>query len=87
MTDSRDGDRDDAGDVPPAAGLDRVGLVLRETYGADNHDSLGNDLTGLMLELARVEGPATATPAPTTPPVPSAPVPSWFSRLFGRPRR
>lgn len=32
-----------------------VGRALRKTYDAENHDSLGNDLTGLMLELARIE--------------------------------
>lgn len=31
-----------------------VGQVLRATYDAENHDSLGNDVTGLMLDLSRV---------------------------------
>lgn len=31
-----------------------VGRVLRETFDADNHDTLGSDVTGLMINLARV---------------------------------
>ena len=31
-----------------------VGRALRSTFDADNHDTLGSDVTGLMLELARV---------------------------------
>ncbi|WP_425231005.1 hypothetical protein [Sphingomonas sp.] len=43
------------------AGLYPLGRALRATYRADNHDSLGQDLTGLMLELARIE-PGVAPP-------------------------
>ena len=31
-----------------------VGLALRSTFGADNHDTLGCELTGLMIDLSRV---------------------------------
>lgn len=55
------------------AGLYPVGRVLRESYDADNHDSLGQDLTGLMLELARIDPDAPAPPPrvmPVAPPIP-----------------
>lgn len=64
------------------AGLDPIGHVLRQTYDAENHDSLGNDLTGLMLHLARVED-APAPPPPARTPPPPAPAPRWWERLFG----
>lgn len=31
-----------------------VGRALRATYDAENHDTLGRDVTGLMLHLSRV---------------------------------
>ena len=40
-----------------------VGRVLRDTYHADNHDSLGSDVTGLMIDLSRVPYGAAAAPA------------------------
>jgi hypothetical protein len=68
-----------------AAGLDPIGHVLRQTYDAENHDSLGNDLTGLMLQLAVVnDDPAVSTPAmqgsrpAVAPPRPRR----WWERLF-----
>lgn len=72
------------------AGLYPIGRALRATYDAENHDSLGQDLTGLMLALARVEdGAATvAAPKPLPALVPAAPArvaaPSWWARLWGR---
>lgn len=39
-----------------------VGRALRRTFDAENHDSLGTDLTGLMLELARIEPELPAAP-------------------------
>ena len=45
-----------------AAALYPVGRVLRATYDAENHDSLGTDITGLMLELAHID-PDAPTPA------------------------
>ena len=42
------------------AGLYPVGRALRATFDAENHDSLGTDLTGLMLELARIDPDAPA---------------------------
>lgn len=61
------------------ASLAPIAHVLRETYDAENHDTLGRDLTGLMLELARVEPPPLAPPAPAAPP-PAG----WWRRMFGR---
>ncbi|WP_375392309.1 hypothetical protein [uncultured Sphingomonas sp.] len=65
-------------------GLYPIGRALRATYDADNHDSLGQDLTGLMLELARVEPPPTPAPdaAPASPPPVAAR--SWFARIVRR---
>ena len=49
-----------------------VGRVLRETFDAENHDSLTSDVTGLMINLARVPfeplAPGAAVPAPPAPP-------------------
>lgn len=79
-------DREDEAEGRSAAGLHPIGSALRTTYDAENHDSLGSDLTGLMLELARVDAPPLATfPAPTrAAPPPPAPPPSWLRRLWGR---
>ncbi len=57
-----------------------IGLALRATYDAENHDSLGQDLTGLMLELARVEPPAPPPPPRSA----AAPASSWFGRFLQR---
>lgn len=35
-----------------------VGRALRRTFDAENHDSLGTDLTGLMLQLTRIDADA-----------------------------
>ena len=73
-----------------------VGRALRRTFDAENHDSLGTDLTGLMLELARIDAenapgrgaipvvpPAAAAPA--DPPVPAAaPGRSWWRSAVDR---
>lgn len=65
----------------PATSLDPIGEALRATYDAENHDTLGGDLTGLMLALARVDDPAPPTPV-------LAPVANvrrtWRQRLFGQ---
>ena len=45
-----------------------VGRALRSTFDAENHDSLDPTVTGLMLDLARVD-PARL---PTAPPMPSS---------------
>jgi hypothetical protein len=47
--------REDELESRQGAALYPVGRVLRTTYDAENHDSLGNDLTGLMLELAHID--------------------------------
>lgn len=69
-----------------ADGVYPIGRALRATYRADNHDTLGSDLTGLMLALARVDPPAAApqpVAAPVAPLQPAAPRASWWARLFG----
>ncbi len=81
------GDEDD-GELAgrQTTGMYGIGRALRTTYHAENHDSLGTDLTGLMLHLARVEEPTAApvpTPAPPPPPPPPPPRASWWARLFG----
>lgn len=80
-------DREDEPAGRHAAGLHPVGRALRSTYDAENHDSLGSDLTGLMLELARVDAspPATFPAPPHTEPAPApAPPSSWLRRLLQR---
>ena len=85
-----------AGAERQADGLEPIGQALRATYDAENHDSLGRDLTGLMLALARVDDPLppVASPPVTLPPIappsmtstavaPTSPR-SWRERLFGR---
>ena len=66
-------------------GTHPIGHALRATYDAEHHDSLGSDLTGLMLELARVadEPPPVAPARSTVPPPSPAPI-SWLRRLLGR---
>ena len=76
-----------------------VGRVLRRTFDAENHDSLGTDLTGLMLELARIDPdaptpgrgamplPVVADAAPAVAPPPSpraAPRVSWWRAAIDR---
>lgn len=90
--------REDELESRQAAGLYPVGRVLRQTFNADNHDSLGTELTGLMLQLARVDPdgkplprgtvPVEVPAAVTTPePVPAPRRPWWrtaVTRLLGR---
>jgi hypothetical protein len=54
-----------------------VGRALRATYDAENHHTLGRDVTGLMLDLARVP-----TDAPTPPPAAVAAPPPPRRGLF-----
>ena len=65
-----------------------VGRALRQTFDADNHDSLGTDLTGLMLALARIDPEATPPSAPqiVAPPAPptAAPAVAWWRAAMGR---
>ena len=74
-----------------------VGKALRRTFDAENHESLGTDLTGLMLELARIDPDAPAPGRGALPPVApgaltpsvvspaSLPTPrSWWGRLIDR---
>ena len=89
--------REDELESRQAAGLYPVGRALRATFDAENHDTLGNDLTGLMLQLARVDPDAPPLPRgeqPAAPPSPAAsPLPpesarrGWramLGRLLGR---
>ena len=48
------GKDDDALQYRQGAKLFPVGQALRATYDADNHATLSKDVTGLMLDLARV---------------------------------
>ena len=68
-----------------------LGQALRRTWDAENHDSLGSDVTGLMIDLSKVPyEPAAVQPAAAAVPVP-APVlpeasearPSMLARLGG----
>lgn len=90
--DGQDRENELAGRQPTA--LYPIGRALRATYDAENHESLGTDLTGLMLALARVEPPADALPMPNDTPVAaestfSAPPASpaarrgWLARAIG----
>jgi hypothetical protein len=67
--------REDELESRQGAALYPVGRVLRSTYDAENHDSLGNDLTGLMLELAHIDPDGGSLPRPALPPLAAAPVP------------
>ncbi|MDB5697130.1 MAG: hypothetical protein JWN21_2673 [Sphingomonas bacterium] len=67
--------REDELEGRQAAALYPVGRALRTTFDAENHDSLGNDLTGLMLELAHIDPDAPPLPRPVVPPLASTPVP------------
>lgn len=79
-----------------AAALYPLGRALRRTYDAENHDSLGTDLTGLMLELARIDPDAAprprggagtpAAPAPAAADAPRAATekPSWWRAAMER---
>lgn len=40
-----------------------VGRVLRDTFDADNHETLGNDVAGLMINLSRVPYEPSSVPA------------------------
>lgn len=56
-----------------------VGRALRATYDAENHASLSKDVTGLMLDLARVPfEPHEFEPLIPLPKV--APRPGWLAR-------
>ncbi|MBB4154890.1 hypothetical protein GGQ80_002806 [Sphingomonas jinjuensis] len=67
-----------------------LGRALRATYDAENHNTLGMDVTGLMLDLARVpyerdEGRRGDAVEPTVAPQQMArgSSPGWFERFRG----
>jgi hypothetical protein len=53
MDDAYDAD-DDSLKQRQGAALYPVGRTLRSTFDAENHDSLGADVTALMLSLSRI---------------------------------
>ncbi len=57
-----------------------VGQALRRTYDADNHATLSQDVTGLMLDLARVPFEPHEFEPPFAPPRP-VPRPGLFARV------
>ncbi len=57
-----------------------VGQALRATYDAENHESLSKDVTGLMLDLARVPFEPHEF-EPVTRPAPTPARPGWIGRL------
>ena len=57
-----------------------VGQALRATYDAENHASLSKDVTGLMLDLARVPFEPHDF-EPVTRPAPTPARPGWIGRL------
>jgi hypothetical protein len=81
-----------AGRQPTA--LYPIGRALRSTFDAENHESLGNDLTGLMLELAHIDPdaqplsrgamPVPAAPAAVPPPVHASTPVSWWRATVDR---
>ena len=58
-----------------------VGRALRATFHADNHDTLGKDVTGLMIDLSHVDAPAP------TPLAAAGPRRSWWAAICNRLRR
>ena len=63
-----------------------LGRALRATYDADNHASLGSDVTGLMIDLSKVpfEPMTAAERAAAAAAASIAPAPrSWLERLGG----
>ena len=60
-----------------------LGRALRTTYDAENHDTLGSDVTGLMIDLSKVPyGPDEVRSSPRPQPAMASPAPpSWVTRL------
>lgn len=60
-----------------------LGRALRDTYHADNHETLDGDVTGLMIDLSKLPYERVAgDPAPRRPSA-SEVRPSILSRLGG----
>lgn len=65
-----------AAEVP----LHPIAIALRRTFDADNHATLGRDVTGLMLDLSRVPFEPHEF-EPVLPPLPPpTPPPTWLER-------
>ena len=47
-----------------------LGRALRRSWDAENHDTLGSDVTGLMIDLSKVSFESTAS-IPVQPAVPA----------------
>jgi hypothetical protein len=72
-----------------------LGRALRATYDAENHNTLGTDVTGLMLDLARVpyerdevcrdevRRDAVDSRAPEPQQMARGASPGWFERVRG----
>ena len=78
-------DHDWSGDEDALAGrqgddLYPLGKALRATYDADNHATLGKDVTVLMLDLARVPFEPYEF-EPILPPLPPPVSLGWIARL------
>lgn len=66
--------------IRQGAKLYPVGQALRATYDADNHATLSNQVTGLMLDLAQVPfEPHEFQPIMTT--LTPPPRPGWLARI------
>jgi hypothetical protein len=75
-------------EIRQGATLFPVGQALRATYGADNHATLGKQVTALMLQLAQVPfephelQPIAPAPAPASAPTPAPPARiGWLARM------
>lgn len=62
---------DDAQDEEMAlrqgARLYPIGRALRASYDAENHESLGSDVAGLMINLSHIDPPPPPPPCATDP--------------------
>ena len=65
-----DNSQDEEMALRQGARLYPIGRALRASYDAENHESLGSDVAGLMINLSHVEPPTPAPPCEvdSTPP-------------------
>lgn len=57
-----------------------LGRVLRDTFDAENHETLGKDVARLMIDLSRVPYEPGQTVGPDVPPQRKD---GWFGRVVG----